>query len=157
MYQGSRGSRSSGRQARPHVSAVLYSARPPKRKRPMTLQTTQDSAAHDSPATVVKEDLVVGSGARAEPGHDIVVHYVGTLRENGRQFDSSRVRRDPLDFALGAGDVIRGWEDGIPGMRVGGKRRLTIPAALAYGEQGCGGVIPPNADLVFEVELLEVA
>ena len=119
----------------------------------MTLQTTPVSEE----VTVLKEDLVVGTGMRAEAGKDIVVHYVGTLRENGRQFDSSRARRDPLDFALGAGDVIRGWDDGIPGMRVGGKRRLTIPAALAYGDKGCVGVIPPNADLVFEVELLEVA
>jgi len=112
----------------------------------------------DTPeAVVLKEDLVVGTGEAAEPGNDIVVHYVGTLHETGQQFDSSRARRDPLDFALGAGDVIRGWDAGIPGMRVGGKRRLTIPAALAYGEHGCGGVIPPNADLVFEVELLEVS
>jgi len=105
---------------------------------------------------LVKEDLVVGRGAAAESGNDVVVHYVGWLT-NGQQFDSSRARRDPLDFALGAGDVIKGWDQGIEGMRVGGKRKLTIPAALAYGDQGCGGVIPPNATLVFEVELLEVA
>ena len=105
---------------------------------------------------LVKEDLVVGKGAVCESGDDVVVHYVGWLT-NGQQFDSSRARRDPLDFALGAGDVIKGWDQGITGMKVGGKRKLTIPAALAYGDQGCGGVIPPHATLVFEVELLEVA
>jgi len=108
------------------------------------------------PSGVVKEDLVVGTGATAAAGQDIVVHYVGWL-ESGQQFDSSRARRDPLDFALGAGDVIKGWDEGIPGMRVGGKRKLTIPAAYAYGDQGCGGVIPPQATLVFEVELLEIS
>ena len=107
-------------------------------------------------STLVKEDLVVGKGAVCESGDDVVVHYVGWLT-NGQQFDSSRARRDPLDFALGAGDVIKGWDQGIAGMKVGGKRKLTIPAALAYGDQGCGGVIPPHATLVFEVELLEVA
>ena len=108
------------------------------------------------PSGLVKEDLVVGRGATAEAGQDVLVHYVGWLT-NGQQFDSSRARRDPLDFALGAGDVIKGWDQGIPGMKVGGKRKLTIPADLAYGEQGCGGVIPPQATLVFEVELLEVS
>jgi FKBP-type peptidyl-prolyl cis-trans isomerase FkpA len=107
-----------------------------------------------SPA-LVKEDLVVGKGDTAEPGSDVLVHYIGWL-ESGQQFDSSRARRDPLDFALGAGDVIKGWDEGIPGMRVGGKRKLVIPPALAYAEHGCGGVIPPQATLVFEVELLEV-
>lgn len=105
---------------------------------------------------LLKEDLVVGTGATAEAGQDVVVHYVGRLA-NGTQFDSSRARRDPLDFALGAGDVIKGWDQGIEGMRTGGKRKLTIPAELAYGDKGCGGVIPPHATLVFEVELLEIA
>ena len=128
---------------------ALYTPRPSQRKRPMT-------QPYDFiPAGLVKEDLVVGTGASAFSGHDIVVHYVGWLTD-GRQFDSSRARRDPLDFALGAGDVIKGWDQGIEGMRVGGKRRLTIPAELAYGEHGCGGVIPPQATLVFEVELMEV-
>ena len=108
------------------------------------------------PSGLVKEDLVIGRGATAEAGQDVLVHYVGWLT-NGQQFDSSRARRDPLDFALGAGDVIKGWDQGIPGMKVGGKRKLTIPADLAYGDQGCGGVIPPQATLVFEVELLEIS
>ena len=108
------------------------------------------------PSALIKEDLVVGKGASAQSGDDVVVHYVGWLT-NGQQFDSSRARRDPLDFALGAGDVIKGWDQGIEGMRTGGKRKLTIPAELAYGDKGCGGVIPPHATLVFEVELLEIA
>ena len=112
--------------------------------------------ANDSTGALIKEDLVLGKGATASSGDDVVVHYVGWL-ENGQQFDSSRARRDPLDFALGAGDVIKGWDQGIEGMKQGGKRKLTIPAALAYGAQGCGGVIPPHATLVFEVELLEIA
>ena len=107
------------------------------------------------PGGLVIEDLIVGRGATAESGSDVVVHYVGKLM-NGQQFDSSRSRRDPLDFALGAGDVIKGWDQGIEGMKVGGLRKLTIPAELAYGDKGCGGVIPPNATLVFDVELLEV-
>lgn len=109
------------------------------------------------PPGLIKEDLLVGRGAVAGSGDDIVVHYVGWLAAGGKQFDSSRARRDPLDFALGAGDVIKGWDQGIEGMKVGGRRRLTIPAELAYGEQGCGGVIPPGATLVFEVELLEIS
>ena len=110
---------------------------------------------NDLSASLVMEDLVVGAGAAAQAGNDVLVHYVGWL-DSGQQFDSSRARRDPLDFALGAGDVIKGWDEGIAGMKVGGKRKLTIPPELAYGERGCGGVIPPRATLVFEVELLEV-
>lgn len=105
---------------------------------------------------MLKEDLIVGTGASAEAGKELVVHYVGRLAD-GTQFDSSRARGEPLDFPLGAGHMIAGWEQGLPGMKVGGKRRLTIPPELAYGAQGLGGVIPPNATLVFEVELLEAA
>ena len=107
------------------------------------------------PSGLIKEDLIVGRGPVAHAGHDVVVHYVGRL-ESGQQFDSSRARHDPLDFALGAAHVIKGLDEGVQGMRVGGLRKLTIPSQLAYGEQGCGGVIPPNATLVFDVELLEV-
>ena len=105
---------------------------------------------------MLKEDLILGTGAAAEAGKDVVVHYVGRLAD-GTQFDSSRARRDPLDFALGAGDVIKGLDEGVPGMKVGGKRRLTIPPELAYGDQGLAGTIPPKATLVFEVELLNIA
>jgi FKBP-type peptidyl-prolyl cis-trans isomerase len=111
---------------------------------------------HDLTHALLSEDLVVGNGATAEAGQDVVVHYVGRLAD-GTQFDSSRARQDPFDFALGAGDVIKGWDKGLPGMKVGGKRRLTIPPELAYGDQGLAGVIPPNATLVFEVELLNIA
>ncbi|MFL6572069.1 MAG: FKBP-type peptidyl-prolyl cis-trans isomerase [Burkholderiales bacterium] len=105
---------------------------------------------------LLKEDLVVGNGATAEAGQDVVIHYVGRLAD-GTQFDSSRARRDPLDFSLGAGDVIKGLDEGLPGMKVGGKRRLTIPPELAYGDKGLAGTIPPQATLVFEVELLNIA
>src|SRR5687768_7513989 len=105
---------------------------------------------------LVKEDLVIGAGAAAAAGDDVVVHYVGWLADGQQQFDSSRARRDPLDFALGAGDVIKGWDEGIAGMKVGGRRRLRIPARLAYGEHGLAGVIPPGATLLFEIELLEI-
>lgn len=107
-------------------------------------------------------DLVVGDGALAVPGRDITVHYTGWLYDaskpdqRGRKFDSSKDRNDPFRFSLGAGQVIRGWDEGFAGMKVGGKRVLTIPPAMGYGARGAGGVIPPNAVLVFEVELLGV-
>ncbi len=108
------------------------------------------------PSGLLSEDLVLGTGATAQAGQDIVVHYVGRM-QSGQQFDSSIARNDPLDFPLGAGIVIPGLDQGIPGMRVGGKRKLTIPPELAYRDVGRGDVIPPGATLVFEVELLEVA
>ncbi|QEY31929.1 FKBP-type peptidyl-prolyl cis-trans isomerase [Synechococcus sp. RSCCF101] len=99
-------------------------------------------------------DLETGSGAEAVRGATVSVNYRGTL-ENGREFDSS-YGRGPFRFPLGAGRVIKGWDEGVAGMKVGGKRRLVIPPDLAYGERGAGRVIPPNATLIFEVELLEV-
>ena len=99
------------------------------------------------------EDLVVGTSATATAGQTVVVHYTGWLT-NGTKFDSSVDRNDPFDFKLGAGRVIAGWDQGVAGMQIGGKRKLTIPPHLGYGERGAGGVIPPNATLVFEVELL---
>jgi FKBP-type peptidyl-prolyl cis-trans isomerase FkpA len=101
------------------------------------------------------EDLVVGDGAAAASGQTVTVHYTGWLTD-GRKFDSSLDRKQPFSFALGKGRVIRGWDEGVAGMQVGGRRRLTIPPQLGYGAQGAGGVIPPNATLVFEVELLDV-
>ena len=100
-------------------------------------------------------DLKVGEGDEAKAGKVVEVHYTGWL-ENGTKFDSSRDRGEPLKFKLGVGTVIKGWDEGLAGMRVGGKRRLLIPSALGYGKQGAGGLIPPNANLVFEVELLGV-
>lgn len=108
-----------------------------------------------------KTDTVIGKGAEAVKGRLVVVNYTGWLydekasRLRGRQFDSS-VGRGPFSFPLGAGRVIKGWDDGVEGMRVGGKRTLIIPSRMAYGPNGAGGVIPPNADLIFDVELLEV-
>jgi len=102
---------------------------------------------------LVIEDLTVGGGAAAAAGQRATVHYTGWLT-NGRKFDSSKDRNQPFDFPLGGGHVIAGWDEGVQGMRVGGVRKLTIPPELGYGAYGAGGVIPPNATLVFEVELL---
>jgi FKBP-type peptidyl-prolyl cis-trans isomerase FkpA len=102
------------------------------------------------------EEMRAGTGATARSGQDVVVHYTGWLT-NGSKFDSSRDRGQPFSFGLGAGQVIAGWDEGVAGMQVGGLRKLTIPPRLGYGEFGAGGVIPPNATLVFEVELIDVA
>ena len=101
------------------------------------------------------EELVVGTGAAAASGQKVSVHYTGWLT-NGTKFDSSKDRNEAFVFGLGRGQVIRGWDEGVQGMKVGGKRKLTIPPELGYGARGAGGVIPPNATLVFEVELLGV-
>ena len=115
-----------------------------------------------TPSGLHYEDTTVGSGAAAQAGNKVTVNYTGWLhdasapKERGSKFDSSKDRRDPFKFDLGAGMVIRGWDEGVQGMQVGGKRVLTIPPQLGYGARGAGGVIPPNATLVFEVELLGV-
>jgi FKBP-type peptidyl-prolyl cis-trans isomerase FkpA len=106
------------------------------------------------------EEITVGEGAEAAAGTHVTVHYTGWLQNAdgsaGKKFDSSKDRNEPFDFPLGAGHVIKGWDEGVQGMKVGGARKLIIPAALGYGARGAGGVIPPNATLIFEVELLEV-
>jgi len=112
-----------------------------------------------TPSGLVYEDTTVGAGAEARSGHDVSVHYTGWLLfggERGRKFDSSKDRGEPFGFSLGAGQVIKGWDEGVQGMRVGGTRVLTIPPGLGYGARGAGGVIPPNATLIFEVELLAI-
>ncbi|WP_019141611.1 FKBP-type peptidyl-prolyl cis-trans isomerase [Noviherbaspirillum massiliense] len=106
------------------------------------------------------EDVKVGTGAEAKPGAYVSVHYTGWLQNPdgsaGSKFDSSKDRNEPFEFPLGAGHVIKGWDQGVQGMKVGGVRRLVIPSSLGYGARGAGGVIPPNATLIFEVELLAV-
>ncbi|MBI5461380.1 MAG: FKBP-type peptidyl-prolyl cis-trans isomerase [Gammaproteobacteria bacterium] len=103
------------------------------------------------------EDLTLGSGAEATGrGQTVIVHYTGWL-EDGSKFDSSVDRNDPFSFPLDCSYVIKGWDEGVKGMKVGGKRKLTIPPELGYGSRGAGGVIPPNATLIFEVELLELS
>ncbi len=113
------------------------------------------SAPAGGTGTLVVEDLVAGTGATAAAGDTVSVHYVGTFT-NGTVFDSSYSRNQPFAFRVGAGQVIAGWDQGVPGMKVGGKRRLTIPPSLAYGSTGAGP-IPPNSTLVFEIDLLSIA
>ncbi len=129
-----------------------------------TIQTTEPVATATNSAKpkamdtdkLLIQDEVVGTGAEAVAGHKITVNYTGTLTD-GTKFDSSlNPGRAPFTFNLGAGEVIQGWDQGFAGMKVGGKRKLTIPASLGYGAQGAGGLIPPNATLIFEVELLSV-
>ena len=108
---------------------------------------------------LIIEDITIGSGAEALAGMGISVHYTGWLFNDGKQgakFDSSKDRGQPFEFPLGAGHVIKGWDEGFAGMKVGGVRKLTIPPEMGYGVRGAGGVIPPNATLLFEVELLGV-
>ena len=108
---------------------------------------------------LIIDEVVVGSGDTAAAGQHVTVHYTGWLFENGvagKKFDSSKDRGDPFDFPLGAGHVIRGWDEGVQGMRIGGTRKLTIPPEMGYGARGAGGAIPPNATLLFEVELLAI-
>ena len=112
-----------------------------------------------TPSGLIIDDTTIGTGAEAVAGKQVSVHYTGWLFNNGAKgakFDSSKDRGQPFAFQLGAGMVIKGWDEGVAGMKVGGKRTLTIPPALGYGARGAGGVIPPNATLQFDVELLKV-
>ena len=117
--------------------------------------TGGDSKTVKTPSGLEYEDQQVGTGPSPKAGQTAIVHYTGWLT-NGKKFDSSRDRGEPFSFSVGRGRVIQGWDEGVLSMRVGGKRKLTIPSSLGYGARGAGGVIPPNATLIFEVELLEV-
>ncbi len=110
----------------------------------------------EAPADLEIVDITVGDGDQAQPGQTVVVHYVGVSFSSGKEFDSSWNRNSPFDFRLGAREVIAGWDQGVAGMRVGGRRQLTIPARLAYGDRGAGGAIKPGETLVFVVDLLGV-
>ena len=123
---------------------------------------SEEGMADSGITTLQSQDVTPGTGAEATKGQVVRVHYTGWLYDSsasgnrGRKFDSSKDRNDPFEFRLGAGEVITGWDEGVAGMKVGGTRILTIPPGMGYGATGAGGVIPPNATLVFEVELLDV-
>jgi FKBP-type peptidyl-prolyl cis-trans isomerase FkpA len=129
------------------VAFFVWQGRPQKADTSGDMTTTASGLQY--------EDLEVGDGATAEAGNTVFVHYTGWL-EDGTKFDSSLDRGTPFDFILGTGNVIQGWDEGVAGMKVGGVRKLVIPPELGYGPSGAGNVIPPNATLIFEVELLEV-
>jgi peptidylprolyl isomerase len=117
---------------------------------------TVEPADGAPPADLVIEDITVGEGPEARPGNTVTVHYVGVSHATGREFDASWSRSQPFSFPLGDGKVIAGWDRGVAGMRVGGRRRLVIPPHLAYGDRGAGGVIKPGETLIFVVDLLGV-
>jgi FKBP-type peptidyl-prolyl cis-trans isomerase len=118
-------------------------------------QTEAEGTETGTPTGLKYVDLKVGEGAEAAPGNAVTVHYTGWL-ENGTKFDSSLDRQEPFTFRLGAQEVIEGWDQGVAGMKVGGKRKLTIPPDLGYGDQGAGDAIPPGSTLIFEVQLLGI-
>lgn len=119
-------------------------------------KTMSDANTVTTPSGLKYIELVEGTGATPKSGQTVVVHYTGTL-ENGTKFDSSRDRNDPFKFKIGAGQVIKGWDEGLSTMKIGGRRQLIIPPDLGYGARGAGGVIPPNATLIFDVELLKIS
>ena len=125
-------------------------------------ETAMTTSTQANITQLQKIDTLPGTGREAEPGFNVSVHYTGWLYDaaaegfKGKKFDSSVDRKQPFDFALGAGQVIQGWDEGFAGMKIGGKRTLIIPPEMGYGARGAGGVIPPNATLIFDVELLDV-
>jgi peptidylprolyl isomerase len=121
---------------------------------PLSIEPKITPPSGPAPKTLVKKDLIVGTGAEAKTGSAVSVNYVGALYSNGTVFDASWKRKEPFSFTLGKGQVIQGWEQGVPGMKVGGRRELIIPAALGYGAAGSPPKIPPNAPLIFVIDLL---
>jgi FKBP-type peptidyl-prolyl cis-trans isomerase len=144
------------------VLALAAAALPAAAQTPGTPPSTSSSNLSATVTELKKIDVKQGTGAEATAGRPVVVHYTGWLYEpsavdgKGRKFDSSRDRGVPFGFFLGAGKVIKGWDEGVQGMKTGGQRTLIIPPALGYGARGAGGVIPPDATLIFDVELIEV-
>ncbi len=122
---------------------------------PAVAQDAKGGQKVTTPSGLVIEDLKIGTGPEAKPGDTVLVDYVGTL-ENGTKFDSSIDRHEPFSFKLGAGSVIKGWDEGVKGMRTLGRRRLIIPPQLAYGARGAGSDIPPNATILFDIQLLQI-
>jgi peptidylprolyl isomerase len=124
----------------------------------VTAPQRPDVDPHDGPppADLVVEDITLGDGPEAVPGQTVTVHYVGVAHSTGEEFDASYNRGEPLSFRLGVGQVISGWDQGVQGMKVGGRRRLVIPPQLAYGDRGAGGVIAPGETLIFVVDLVDV-
>jgi peptidylprolyl isomerase len=122
----------------------------------MTNKPEIDFPGGEPPTDLVITDVIAGDGTEATSGNTVVVHYVGVAHSTGEEFDASYNRGDPLTFQLGVGQVIQGWDQGVQGMKVGGRRQLLIPAHLAYGDRGAGGVIKPGESLIFVVDLLEV-
>jgi peptidylprolyl isomerase len=138
------------------AAALIAEASPTPDKQPSMPTPDNQAATITTPSGLKYVDTVEGTGATPTTGQTVSVHYVGTL-EDGTQFDSSRDRSRPFEFKIGIGQVIKGWDEGVGTMKVGGQRQLIIPPELGYGSRGAGGVIPPNATLLFDVELLKVS